>query len=329
MFLPRIGFTMGDAAGIGPELCLWALTDRKVRSVCRPVVVGSVDVLQAVARELKKRPKLVSAPTEDGLSPSDPCVLDLDNVDASLIVPGKVSGECGRAAYEYLERAIQMATRGIIRAIVTAPLSKEAMSLAGVVHEGHTEILADLTGTSQFAMLQYSRNISVSFATTHIPLSAVVEELSTDRIVEVGRLTARFLQRLNGKPPVLGILGLNPHGSDGGLFGSEEQALIDPAVVQLQQEGVDARGPLVPDTAFVEGQRNIFDAYVAMYHDQGHIPFKILSFYEGVNVTLGLPIIRTSVNHGTAFDIARQGKANPGSLREAVLLAARLCGPRK
>jgi 4-hydroxythreonine-4-phosphate dehydrogenase len=329
MFLPRVGITMGDAAGIGPELCLWALADRKVRSVCRPVVLGSVDVLKAVARELKKRPRLMSAGTVEDLSPTDPCVLDLDNVDASLIVPGKVSSDCGRAAYEYVERAIQMATRGIIRAIVTAPLSKEAMSLAGVVHEGHTEILADLTGTSEFAMLQYSRDISVSFATTHIPLSAVVHDLSTDRIVEVGKLTARFLRRLNGKKPVLGVLGLNPHGSDGGLFGSEEQAVIEPAVAELQHEGVDARGPLVPDAAFVEDQRKIYDGYVAMYHDQGHIPFKILSFYEGVNVTLGLPIVRTSVNHGTAFDIAWEGKANPGSLREAILLAAKLCGSRK
>ncbi len=310
---------------MGPELALWAVGDEEILSACRPVVIGSADVLRIVAGRIgSEMPEVPCVASENDLPETGASILDLSNIDAGGVVPGKVSPECGRAAYEYIERAIDMAMRGTVHAMTTAPINKESLNLAGIHEPGHTEILGRLTKAKSFAMLQYSKKITVSFVTTHVPLTRASEMLSVQRIFEVGKLTAEFMSRVFDRPPTLGVCALNPHAGEGGLFGSEESEIIVPAIEQLKKEGINAEGPLVPDAAFVEEGRKRYDAFIAMYHDQGHIPFKMLSFFEGVNVTLGLPIIRTSVDHGTAFDIAWQGKADPGSMHAALLLASKL-----
>jgi 4-hydroxythreonine-4-phosphate dehydrogenase len=318
---------MGDPAGVGPELCVWALRDPEILAACRPVVVGSAAVLDEAAsrigQDLGGIPRSVR---EEELPERGPAVLDIPNIKPSSFHPGAVSAECGRSAYEYIELAVGMAMRRGADAIVTAPINKTSLNLGGISEPGHTEILARLAGTSMYAMLQYSPKLVVSFVTTHQAVSRVSRAITKKRIVEVARLTADFLRRLRGAEPSLGILALNPHAGEEGLFGNEEAKTIVPAIRELQEAGIRAEGPLVPDAAFVDGKIGLYDGYVAMYHDQGHIPFKMLGFFEGVNVTLGLPIIRTSVDHGTAFDIAWQGRVNPGSIRAAILLAARLAG---
>ncbi|MEA1950765.1 MAG: 4-hydroxythreonine-4-phosphate dehydrogenase PdxA, partial [Planctomycetota bacterium] len=242
------------------------------------------------------------------------------------VVPGRIDAACGQAAYCYIDAAIQAALDQRVAALATAPIHKEALDAAGVPFPGHTEILAERTGTGNYCMMLTSDEITVSLVTTHVGICHIATQIITPRILEVIRLSDQAMRRIRGRRPRLIVCGLNPHAGEHGLFGSgEEERHIAPAVEAARCEGIDIRGPFAPDTAFLPSNRNKTDAYICMYHDQGLIPMKMLAFDRGVNVTLGLPIIRTSVDHGTAFDIAWTGKAAHESLLQAVRLAALLC----
>jgi 4-hydroxythreonine-4-phosphate dehydrogenase len=251
-------------------------------------------------------------------------VLDLRNADPARIARGRVSAEAGRAAYQYIEAAVGLARAGTAAAVVTAPINKEALGAAGLTHAGHTEILADLCGVKGVAMMLVAGRLRVSHVSTHVSLRGAIERVTIPRILEVVRLTRDALRRLGVGGPRIAVAGLNPHAGEGGLFGSEERETIAPAVAAARAEDIDARGPFPPDSVFFRASQGEFDAVIAMYHDQGHIPVKVLGFYEGVNVTLGLPIIRTSVDHGTAFDIAGTGRADEQSMVAAIRLAAQM-----
>lgn len=312
--LPRIAITAGDPAGVGPELCLRLLREPRVRERCVPVVYGDRSVLARVARTL-------NWPEPD---PAD--VLDLRTIDATAFEPGAVSAACGRAAYEYVIRAIDDARAGTVDAICTGPLHKEALHAAGVPFPGHTEILAHRTGAPRHCMMLTADAITCSLITVHVGLREVPALLSVESIIDTIELTAGAMRRIRGRAPRLLVCGLNPHAGEHGLFGDrEEERFIVPAIEACRAKGTDVRGPLPPDTAFLPKLRAACDAYVCMYHDQGLIPLKALAFEDAVNVTLGLPIVRTSVDHGTAFDIAWKGVAEVSSFVRAVELAAKLC----
>jgi 4-hydroxythreonine-4-phosphate dehydrogenase len=315
---------MGDPAGVGPELCLKALADPDLRARAHLHVIGDHSVLSRVGAKLHLPVPGRTVPLDacDALPAESSVVCATQLGDA--VAPGRNDATCGRAAYSYVTSAIDLAKKGIVDAVTTAPLSKAALHMAGTHENGHTEIFARQTGVSRFAMLQYSPRLTCGFVTCHEPLRTVAESLSISRIKEVAHLMRETLWRITGKPPRLGMLGLNPHAGEEGAFGREEIEIIVPAAKQLRSEGVEVSDPIPPDAAFMPHALGAYDAYVCMYHDQGHIPFKMISLHDGVNVTMGLPIIRTSVDHGTAFDIAWQGKADPGSLFAAIRLASKL-----
>jgi len=325
---PVVAITMGDPAGIGPELCLRALREPSVIAECVPVIFGDAGVLRRVAGRcgLAEPDRVVSKesePTEPGARA--PTVVDCGAIDAAVVRPGVVDAAHGRAAYTYIETAIHAALAGQVAAVVTAPLHKEALHRSGVPYPGHTEIFAALTGSDRVCMMLASEAITVSFATTHVGLVDVSQHLSVERVLDVIELTADAVARTSGGKPRIAVCGLNPHAGEHGLFGhGEEERFISPAIAEAGKRGIDVFGPVPPDAAFLPPMRQEVDAFVAMYHDQGHIPFKMLAFDSGVNVTLGLPIIRTSVDHGTAFDIAWSGRARPNSLYQAIHWATRL-----
>jgi 4-phospho-D-threonate 3-dehydrogenase / 4-phospho-D-erythronate 3-dehydrogenase len=331
--LPILGLTMGDPAGIGPEICLRALHDPVVRKLCVPVLFGDASVLQRVGRPqfLTLADGVVSpAEFENTKELNRPLIVDCRAVNAAKVRPGKISAACGRASYRYIEQAIRMALRGWIDGVVTAPIHKESLNRSGVKFPGHTEIFTALTRAKRSCMMLYSDKLTVSMATTHIGYHEVPQKLSALRVQNVITLTADTLRRMLNREPRLGVCGLNPHAGEHGLFGRrEEERYVVPAIQRSHRRGLLVDGPLVPDAVFTDGQRGKYDAIVTLYHDQGHIPFKMLAFDTGVNITLGLPIVRTSVDHGTAFDIAWQGKADPTSLFSAIKVAALLAGNGK
>ena len=283
---PRIAITAGDPAGIGPEIAAAAAADPRVLAVCEPVVYAPPD--------------------------------------SQRFHPGILSGEAGRAAYDTIVRAVDDARQRRVEGVATAPVNKEAFRLAGLPWSGHTDLLAHLTGAPHVAMMFHSVAIRVVLATVHIALAEVPRALTQPSLEATIDLTARELPRYGVAQPHIAVAGLNPHAGEHGLFGHEEETVIAPAIAACRARGVDVTGPFSGDTVFLRAHRGEFDVVVACYHDQGLIPVKLLAFGEAVNVTLGLPIVRTSVDHGTAFDIAGKGVANPESMIAAVLLAARL-----
>jgi len=285
---PRVAITTGDPAGIGPEIAMKASADPRVLAVCTPIVYGPPDVQR--------------------------------------FPPGVLSGEAGRAAYDTILRAVNDVQQGRVEAIATGPVNKEAFRLAGLPWCGHTDLLAHLTGAPRVAMMFHSPALRVVLATVHIPLAEVPRALSESLMEATIDLTARELPRYGVAHPRIAVAGLNPHAGEHGLFGHEEETVIAPAVASCRARGIDVSGPFPGDTVFMRARRNEFDVVVACYHDQGLIPVKLVAFGEAVNVTLGLPLVRTSVDHGTAFDIAGKGVANPDSMIAAVLLAAQLAG---
>ncbi len=327
---PIVAITMGDPAGIGPELCLRALAETDLLTECLPVVFGDASVLSRVAKacDLPQPAQVLTlAEWQANPHPTAPAVVDCAAIDGAAVKPGQVAEACGRAAYTYIETAIYAALRGEVGAVATAPIHKEALHLAQVPFPGHTEIFASLTQTKRACMMLASDEITTSFVTTHIGLIDVPTRITEERVLEVIELTSNAMQRLRGMSPRIAVCGLNPHAGEHGLFGrQEEERLIVPAIEAAREKGFTVEGPLPPDAAFVPAKRKTVDAFVCMYHDQGHIPFKMLAFENGVNVTLGLPIIRTSVDHGTAFDIAWRGIASPTSLYQAIRWGARLAG---
>lgn len=330
--LPRIGITLGDAAGIGPELVLSALLAPEWRGQLQFVVYGNAGLLRRVAQaaRLPWPPDLQVLPSDtDLISVPDgpvPVLLDVPFPDAETLRPGQLQASCGAMAAIWIEAAARDAVAGRIDGMVTAPINKKSLHLAGIRYAGHTEMLAALTGAARTAMLFWSPDLLVSLATIHLPLQEVPAALTIPRLLETIRLTAQACVRFGRAGAPIGVLALNPHAGEHGWMGTEEETRIAPAIAAANAEGIPAVGPLVPDTVFLPDRRAAHSAYVAMYHDQGLIPFKMLAFENGVNVTLGLPIVRTSPDHGTAFDLAWQGTANPSSLFSAIRCAVLLAG---
>jgi 4-hydroxythreonine-4-phosphate dehydrogenase len=291
MILPRIAITLGDPAGIGPEIARKAAADPVVRACCEPLLYGP------------ERP-------------------------LSAFEPGRLTAEAGQAAYETIVRAVEDALAGRVSAIATAPVNKAAFALADLPWRGHTDLLAHVTGAGRVAMMFYSERLCVTLATIHIPLADVRDCLTAEALDTAIELTAEALPWFGHEAPRLALAALNPHDGERGLFGREDDEVLAPAVARARARGIEITGPWPADTLFARAAAGAFDAVIANYHDQGLIPIKLLAFGRAVNVTLGLPIIRTSVDHGTAFDIAGQGKADPSSLIEAVCLAARLAAAR-
>jgi 4-phospho-D-threonate 3-dehydrogenase / 4-phospho-D-erythronate 3-dehydrogenase len=316
---------MGDPAGIGPEVVLKAVAEREVLDACVPVIVGDAQLLAHTARtlDLTCGYDIVRRGEQIPEDAGAPVIYHLDNIHAP-VQPGVESGAAGRAAAEYIEAAVELCGAGALDAISTAPINKRALFLGGYSFPGHTEFLAHLTATPECAMAFVASNLRVVLISTHVPLAEAIRLVEKDRIVRVARLTDRELRRWGIARPRIAVAALNPHGAEGGLFGVEESAEIAPAVEACREHGLEVTGPFSADTVFLRASRGEFDAVVSCYHDQAMIPVKCLSFGEAVNVTLGLPFIRTSVDHGTAFDIAGRGVAEHSSMVAAITLAARL-----
>jgi 4-phospho-D-threonate 3-dehydrogenase / 4-phospho-D-erythronate 3-dehydrogenase len=310
---PRIAITMGDPAGVGPEIAVKALEHAEVMRLCDPVVVGDLAVLrraaEAIGRELGP--------------PLERHVLDLEAMAIADHAWGRATAAGGRAAAAYIERSVELALAGEVAAIVTGPINKDAIHQARVPFPGHTEMLASLTGTEDYAMMLVGPDLHVSHVSTHVSLRDAIERVRRPRIETVIALTDEALKREGIPAPRIAVAGLNPHAGEGGMFGREEIDEIEPAVRAAAERGIDASGPHPPDTVFLFASRGRYDAVVAMYHDQGHIPAKLSGFDTSVNVTIGLPIVRSSVDHGTAYDIAGTGSASESSLVEAIRYAAR------
>lgn len=322
---PLLGITMGDPVGIGPEIVLKALNDTAVYEKCRPLVFGDARWLGNVSKLIQIRLKLntVATPAEGAFRPG--CVDVVPVSDLSFDSPpwGTPTARTGRAMVDYILKAVDAAVAGEMDGVVTCPINKKAMAAAGVDFPGHTELIAGRTGAPLVGMMLAGKSLRVVLVTIHVPFKEVPALLTRRRIADTILLTDRSLKERFGIPhPRLAVAALNPHAGESGMFGDEEAACIAPAIETVRDAGVQASGPHPPDTVFYQAAKGHYDAVVCMYHDQGLIPFKLLHFEDGVNTTLGLPIIRTSVDHGTAYDIAGTGQADPGSLKAAIYMAA-------
>lgn len=328
---PKLGWTLGDVAGIGPELVVKIWSDPSLHRSSIPLVYGSAEVLRRTAREAGQSIEIVEFDRSDAdrsAEASGPALLPCLRVateEVADVPPGRVDRRAGRAAYDYLVAAIEDALAGRIDGIVTLPLNKEGLHAAGLDYPGHTEILAEKTGTRDFGMMLYRRGLGVLHVTLHDSLRHAITEITTERIATKIRLADQMMRRLGVRRPRIAVAALNPHASDGGLFGQEEAKIIAPAVEEGKRDGIDVCGPWPADTLFVRAAAGEFDGVVAMYHDQGHIALKLLGWREAVNITVGLPIVRVSVAHGTGYDIVGTGQSDPTSLREAVGVAVLLC----
>lgn len=324
--MPRIGITMGDPAGIGPEVVLKAVAEEEIRGACVPVIIGDAQLLAHTARtldlqcgyEITRQGETIPEHVDE------PHIYHLDNI-GGFVEPGIESGVAGKAAAGYIEAAVELCAAGAVDAIATAPINKRALFLGGYSFPGHTEFLAHLTGTEEYAMAFVAANLRIVLLSTHVPLSEAIRMVDRDRMVKTINLTHRELRRWGIERPRIAVAALNPHGAEGGLFGVEEASEMLPAIESCRGvDEVNVQGPFSADTVFLRASRGEFDAVIACYHDQAMIPVKCLSFGEAVNVTLGLPFIRTSVDHGTAFDIAGKGLAEHSSMVAAIKLAADL-----
>lgn len=315
---------MGEPGGIGPEVIVKALSSAKIRGCCAPVVIGNAEVM-------KEAVKLTGLPLKvrsiSNLSESKPAIGIIEVLDVkspSSFKKNTPSKNAGKAVVSYIEKAVELALRNEVSAIVTAPISKESLKMAGCKWPGHTELLAELTETKNFAMMFASDKLKLILATIHIPLKNVPKLIKEALVLKTITLAQRGMKELGVDAPRIGVAGLNPHAGEAGIFGDEEIKAIIPAINKAKKMGLNVSGPFPPDVIFHKAYNGDFDIVVCMYHDQGLIPFKMLAFDTGVNVTLGLPIIRTSPDHGTAFDIAWQNKANPSSMIEAIKLASKI-----
>ena len=327
MYRPLLAITMGDPAGAGPEIVVKTLNAQEIRPICRGLVIGDAGVMRAAANIVGIPMKIhaVSVPDEMLNDEGTLNVLDLQDVDLSTLVHGRVSASAGKAAYEAIEKGTLLTLEGATDAIVTAPLNKDALNQAGYHFPGHTQILAHLCGIRDAVMMLTADNLRIVHVSTHVSLREACDLVTKERILRVMQLGVDAAKAMGVEKPRVVVPGLNPHSGEGGLFGNEEQIHIIPAIEEAKSLGYDVRGPLPPDTAFLRAYRGEFDLVIAMYHDQGHIPIKMAGFEKGVNVTLGLPIIRTSVDHGTVFGKAGKGTADPTSMIEAVKLATTMC----
>jgi len=329
---PLLGITMGDPAGIGPEVIAKAVAGRALRKVCRPIVIGSFPVMERTIKALKLKLKAVRVDSHESMPVREGTVVVLDPLQTPLgkFTPGVAAAETGAASVAFIKKGVELAQIGCIDGIVTAPINKEAINMAGCHYPGHTELLADLTQAKESGMMIVGGPLRIMFVTTHVAIKDLSSLLTQAKIEKGIRLAHLALTRLYGiKKPKIGVAALNPHAGEHGLFGDEEARVILPAARAAQAQGILASDPLPADTLFGKAAKGQFDGIVAMYHDQGLIPLKLVAFGTCVNLTVGLPIIRTSVDHGTAFDIVGKGMADPGSLLEAVTLAAKLVARRR
>ncbi len=339
MAVKTIGITMGDPAGIGAEITVKALADTRLYTRCRPLVVGDVSVMQEAADIVGMKDKIqihgISRIEDAFFRPGVIDVYDMGLVDTGQLIRGEVSPLAGHAAFEYVKKVIELAMSHEVDATVTNPLNKEAMNLAGHHYSGHTEIYAKLTGADKYTMMLIHGELRVVHVSTHVSLREACDRVKKERVLEVIRIAEKACQDLGITTPKIGVAGLNPHSGENGMFGQEEINEIIPAIALAREEGISVDGPVPPDTVFSKARGGWYDIVVAMYHDQGHIPLKVIGFVyngetkkwdavEGVNVTLGLPIIRTSVDHGTAFDQAGKGIASEISLVNAINYAVRM-----
>jgi 4-hydroxythreonine-4-phosphate dehydrogenase len=309
---PRIAITVGDVSGVGPELAIRCAAMPAVTTRCTPILVGPAIAIGMIADHV-------------GLA-LPPEIVDVGSLDPKDVQPGRFNAATGKASFSAVTRAIDDALAGRIDAIVTGPIQKEAWNSAGIPYPGHTELLADRTGTTECSMMLTSDKISCVLATVHIPLADVAGALTTESVSRAIRQGADAIGRRLGRPARVTVCGLNPHAGEGGMIShGEETTIIAPAILAARERGIEVIGPLPPDTAFTPAHRRETDVYVCMYHDQGLIPLKALAFDDAVNVTLGLPIVRTSVDHGTALDLAWQGVANHQSMLAAIEMAIELC----
>jgi 4-hydroxythreonine-4-phosphate dehydrogenase len=321
---PLFAITMGDPAGIGPEIALKALNSQSLTDDCRVFIIGDMDVLQHSVRLVAPGTDLSSMPSVDEYQPGRVNVLDMKRISMADFETGKPQAACGRASYDYLVRGIDLCLEKKIAGIVTNPISKEALHLAGINYPGHTEILAERTGSKNYSMMFALDNVYVVHVTTHVSLRNAILAISRDTVLQNILLLHTTLKRLGLNKPRIAVGGLNPHAGENGLFGDEEILHIAPAIDEAKKQGIDASGPYPPDTVFMRAFKGEFDGVVSMLHDHGFVALKSRDFEKGVNITIGLPIIRTSVGHGTAFDIAGKGVASEASLLSAIKSAGML-----
>ena len=322
-YKPLIAITMGDAAGSGPEIIAKTLAEPEISAACRCVVIGDADTMReslkitGVPGRVRAIEKLTEALFKDGVIE----VVDLHNVQLNKLTRGRVDPMAGKAAFEYIKLAAELALAGECDAIVTSAINKESLNKAGYHYDGHTQLLAELCGVPDVAMMLVSGQLRITHVTTHVSLHEAIEMVRPERILTVIRLTDEAVRQMSVNKPRIAVAGLNPHAGESGLFGDEEAKYIKPAIEAACRQGMNVAGPFPPDSVFFRASEGQFDAVIAMYHDQGHIAIKMLGITQGVNVTLGLPIIRTSVDHGTVFGKAGKGTADPTSLIEAIKLA--------
>jgi 4-phospho-D-threonate 3-dehydrogenase / 4-phospho-D-erythronate 3-dehydrogenase len=339
---PIIGITMGDPASIGPEIAIKALLNKKIYGICKPLLVGDAVVFNDIIKRLSLNAKVNAISEVEEARFEFGCidVIDLQNVDMSKLVFGEISAMSGNASFQAIKKVIELALAGKIDATVTGPINKKSINEAGHHFAGHTEIYAHYTNTAKYAMLLVEDHLKVIHVSTHVSLRQACDLVKKDRILEVVDLLHNGLKQLGEKNLKIGIAGLNPHAGDSGLFGTEDDMEILPAVNEAKRRGYDVEGPIPPDTLFAKAATGSYGGVVAMYHDQGHIPFKLSGFkwnaekqqmdsVKGVNITMGLPIIRTSVDHGTAFEIAGKGVASPDAMTLAIESAVQLSRNKK
>ena len=328
---PLLAITMGDPAGIGPEIVLKALAHPEVFARCRPLVLGDRRILERAAGWLGIDPQfdVVADPADGAYQPGHVALLDLENAPPDRIPVGEETAIAGAAAVAYVFRACDLAMAKEVNAVVTAPLNKAAMHLAGHEYAGHTELLTERTGAQRVSMLLIGPNLRVVHVSTHVALEEAIARVTSRRVEEVIQIAHDACRALGIARPRIAVAGLNPHASEGGLFGNEEAERIEPAIRAARARGLDVSDPQPPDTVFLRATKGAYDIVVAQYHDQGHIPMKLLAFDSGVNVSYGLPIIRTSVDHGTAFDIAGKGIAAESSLLAAIDVALQMVHARE
>jgi len=326
-YKPLLAITMGDAAGSGPEIIAKTLAEPEISAACRCVVIGDADTMReslqitGVPGKVRAIEKLTEALFKDGVIE----VIDLHNIQLNKLERGRVDPMAGKAAFEYIKLTAELALAGECDAIVTSAINKESLNKAGYHYDGHTQLLAELCGVPDVAMMLVSGQLRITHVTTHVSLHEAIEMVRPERILTVIRLTDEAIRQMSVNKPRIAVAGLNPHASESGLFGDEEAKYIKPAIEAACRQGMNVTGPFPPDSVFLRASEGQFDAAIAMYHDQGHIAIKMLGITRGVNVTLGLPIIRTSVDHGTVFGKAGKGTADPTSLMEATKLATVMC----
>ena len=325
---PYVGLTMGDPCGIGPEVVIKALIHSEIYEWCNPVIIGNAASLRETVKMLDIDMSINHISETDiemsRVNPNAASVIDIGNLNYEDVTIGEINPGCGKAAMEWVSHAGRLAMRGAIGGIATAPLNKEAASLAGSEAIGHMELLQELTGSKTVATMLIAKNLRVVHLTTHRSLRVACDYVKKDRILDYLRITDENFKKWGFENPRIGVAALNPHGSDGGLLGDEENDEILPAVTQAKAEGMTVEGPIPADIIFHQAINDQYDAVLCMYHDQGHIPVKVYGFEESITANLGLPFVRTSVDHGTAFDIAGKGIADPLSMIEAIKLASTL-----